>query len=238
MYYKVLLLTCRNFLLLFAVPNIAIIVAAGQGRRFGGLKQFILFRGRPLFLFSLAAFDKCKNITEIMLVVPRSKIGYARRVVKNAGSTKVKAVVGGGIRRQDSVRNALMKVPHTRGIVAIHDAVRPLVSAGMINKGIRLCREYQAVVFGVPIADTMKHVKKNIVTRTVPRNDIFIVQTPQFFDLALLKEAFGTADDAAEFTDEAALLESQGIKVHLFGGDRSNIKVTTKSDLDLIDKML
>jgi len=231
------LLTYRNFLLLLAVPNIAIIVAAGQGRRFGGLKQFISFRGRPLFLFSLAAFETCRTITEIVLAVPKARINYARRIVRNAGLIKVTHVVAGGRRRQDSVKNALMAVPQEHGIVAIHDAVRPLVSTRMINKGIRLCREYRAVVFGVPVADTLKQVKDTIITRTVPRDDIFAVQTPQYYDLALLKQAFSKAD-TAEFTDEAALLESQGITVHLFPGDRRNIKVTTKNDLGLIDKML
>lgn len=232
-----LLLTCRNFLLLLAVPNIAIIVAAGKGRRFGGLKQFISFRGRPLLLFSLTAFEQCRNIASIVLAVPKAKINYARRIVRNAGLTKVTHVVAGGRRRQDSVKNALTAVPHEHGIVSIHDAVRPLVSVRMINKGIRLCREYRAVVFGVPVADTLKQVKDTIITRTVPRDDIFAVQTPQYYDLALLKQAFNKAD-TAEFTDEAALLESQGIKVHLFSGDPRNIKVTTKNDLVLIDKML
>jgi 2-C-methyl-D-erythritol 4-phosphate cytidylyltransferase len=215
-----------------------IIVAAGQGRRFGALKQFIRFRGQPLFLYSLAAFDRCKIIDSIILAVPRSKIPYAKRTVKRAGLKKVNAIVAGGRLRQDSVKNALMAVPRTHGIVAIHDAVRPLVSVRMINKGIRLCREHRAVVFGVPVCDTMKQVKNNLVIRTVPRNDMYTVQTPQFFDLALLNEAFSKAGDADEFTDEAALLESQGIKVHLFCGDHFNVKVTTKSDLSLIDKLL
>jgi 2-C-methyl-D-erythritol 4-phosphate cytidylyltransferase len=231
------LLTCRNFLLLLAVPNIAIIVAAGKGRRFGGLKQFSSVRGRPLFLYSLAAFEQCRSIASIVLAVPKARLDYVRRIVRNAGMTKVTQVVAGGRRRQDSVKNALKALPHEHGIVAIHDAVRPLVSVRMINKGIRLCREYRAVVFGVPVADTLKQVKDTIITRTVPRNDIFAVQTPQYYDLALLKQAFNKAD-TAEFTDEAALLESQGKRVHLFSGDPRNIKVTTKNDLALIDKML
>lgn len=231
-------LTCRNFLLLFAVPNIAIIVAAGKGRRFGGLKQFMPFQGKPLFLHSLAAFEACRNIAEIVLAVPRAKITYARRTVRNAGVTKVHTIVGGGARRQDSVKNALYAVSQTRGIVAVHDAVRPMVTVPMINKGIRLCRQHRAVVFGVPVSDTMKYAKNHVILRTIPRNNVFAVQTPQFFKLDLLKQAFDHRGTKHEFTDEAALLESQGIKVHLFPGDPRNIKVTTEQDLFLIDRMV
>ncbi len=231
-------LTCRNFLLLFAVPNIAIIVAAGQGRRFGGLKQFMAFRGKPLFLHSISAFEACKNIAEIVLAVPHAKISFAWRAVRNAGLSKVHTIVAGGARRQDSVRNALSAVSQTRGIVAVHDAVRPVVTVPMINKGIRLCRQHRAVVFGVPVSDTIKYVKNHIISRTIPRDNIFTVQTPQFFNLDLLIQAFGQAGAKREFTDEAALMESQGIKVRLFPGDPRNIKVTTKQDLSLIDGML
>jgi len=121
-------LTCRNIWLLFAVPNIAIVVAAGQGRRFGGFKQFMTFRGKPLFLHSLSAFEACKNIVEIVLAVPRTRIASVRRTVRNAGITKVHTIVAGGARRQDSVKNALSAVSQKRGIVAVHDAVRPMVT--------------------------------------------------------------------------------------------------------------
>ncbi|UCC11114.1 MAG: 2-C-methyl-D-erythritol 4-phosphate cytidylyltransferase [candidate division WOR-3 bacterium] len=233
-----LLLTCRNFLLLFAVPNIAIIVAAGQGRRFGGMKQFMTFRGMPLFLHSLLAFEACRNIAEIVLAVPRLKIASVRRTVRNAGITKVHTIVAGGSRRQDSVKNALSAVSQTRGIVAVHDAVRPVITVPMINKGIRLCRQHRAVVFGVPVSDTMKYVKDHVISRTIPRDNVFTVQTPQFFSLDLLRQAFDHTGTNHEFTDEAALLERQGIKVHLFPGDPRNIKVTTRQDLSLIDRML
>ena len=189
-------------------------------------------------MHSLATFDACASIAEIVLAVPRTKIAYARKIVENARLTKIATIVAGGARRQDSVKNALMTLSRSRGIVAVHDAVRPLVSISLINKGIRLCRKHRAVVFGVPVSDTMKHVKNNTITRTVPRDDIFTVQTPQFFDLTLLKQAFEKAGNIREFTDEAALLESQRIKVRLFPGDPRNIKVTSRNDLGLLDRML
>lgn len=195
------------------------------------------FRRRPLFLFSVAAFNTCKNIASIVLAVPRDRIAYARRAVKRARMHKVTTIVAGGARRQDSVRNALLAVAGTRGIVAIHDAVRPCVGVPLINKGLRLCRRYRAVVFGVPVSDTMKLVKNTVIRRTVPRDDMYMVQTPQFFDITLLKRALEEAPDGVEFTDEAALLENAGIKVHLFAGDPANIKVTTRKDLALIDRI-
>jgi 2-C-methyl-D-erythritol 4-phosphate cytidylyltransferase len=220
------------------MQNHAIIVAAGQGCRFGGYKQFYPFRGRPLLLYGAEHFAMNRNINAISIVVPRDRIRYTKRLIKQEKMKKVRTIVAGGLRRQDSVLNALNTIKIRSGIVIIHDGVRPVVSEKLLNRGIRLCKKYKAVVFGIRVYDTLKEVRKNIVVKTVLRNQLYLVQTPQFFEINMIKSAFRNADTSVEYTDEAALLESLGIPVYLFKGDRFNFKITQRADLRLLNKIL
>jgi 2-C-methyl-D-erythritol 4-phosphate cytidylyltransferase len=218
--------------------NYAIIVAAGSGTRFGGAKQFIMLRNIPVFVYSMSAFQKNKHIDSILVVVPRARIKWANSITKKYNITKVKHIIPGGKRRQDSVMNGLACIKNQSGIVAIHDSVRPLVDQCLINKGIMLCKKYKAVIFGNRVSDTIKRSKANRIVCTVPRKNMFLIQTPQFFDIMTLKKAVDQADPACEYTDEAAVLEAQNIPVHLFQGQYHNFKITKKQDLALIDKLL
>jgi 2-C-methyl-D-erythritol 4-phosphate cytidylyltransferase len=215
-----------------------VIVAAGKGSRFGGEKQFHLVRGIPILVYSIMSFQKNKRIDSIILVVPKNKINHVKRLIKKFKLTKVEKIVSGGKRRQDSVLNGLAQVKINKGIVLIHDGVRPLINQSLINKGIKLCKKHKAVIFGIPIRDTVKESRAHHVLRTVPRENLFLIQTPQFFDLQLLKKAFKKVPMSKEYTDESALLEVHDVPVYLFNGQFSNIKITKKQDLKLVAKLL
>lgn len=218
--------------------NYVIIVAAGKGIRFGSAKQFQLLSGIPILIHSLMPFQKNNKIHAIIVVVPKKKIKAVKQLVTEFRLKKVKSIVSGGKRRQDSVYNGLSKVKGQKGIVIIHDGVRPIVNQSLINKGIKLCKKYKAVIFGTPIGDTVKEAKNHFILRTVPRKNLYLAQTPQFFDIQLIKKATKLAATVQEYTDEAAILEAQGIRVRLFEGQYNNIKVTRKEDLKLLEKIL
>jgi 2-C-methyl-D-erythritol 4-phosphate cytidylyltransferase len=220
------------------MPNHVIVAAAGEGRRFGGAKQFFLFRDHPLFIHVLHSFELNKGISSITLVVPKNKITYAQLLIKKHRLGKVRNIVAGGKRRQDSVLKGLDTIKYSAGIVAIHDGVRPIVSQRLINQGIKLCRRYKAVIFGSIVRDTVKLVKNNKVNKTVDRKNLYLIQTPQFFGIRVLKNAYKMADLSKEYTDEAALLESLSLPVYCFTTDNINIKITRKSDLKLLSKIL
>lgn len=218
------------------VPVYAIIVGAGRGRRFGGLKQFIDFYGKPLLIHTTEIFAKCPLIDLIIIVVPKQMIKKTKSLLENYGIKKVYAVVAGGRRRQDSVLNGIKAIKKKSGILTIHDAVRPFISTKLISRGIKLCKRYKAVVFGMPIFDTIKLVKHNKVLATVPRIAPFAIQTPQFFDYNYLMSAYKKVNfKKIEFTDEAMIVESAGMPVYVFKGEPGNIKITKKKDLKIME---
>jgi 2-C-methyl-D-erythritol 4-phosphate cytidylyltransferase len=216
----------------------AIIVAAGVGRRFGGRKQFFLVHGRPLFLYAASAFHKHHKIDAITLVVPKSKIRTAKKIVRDFHLNKIRSVVPGGKRRQDSVANGLRTVKARSGMVIIHDAARPLITQSMISRGITMCRKHKAVILAVRVSDTVKRAVRRRVQETVPREDLYLVQTPQFYDLQTIRNALKQADFGIEYTDESTILESIGKPVYICQGDPANIKVTDRRDLRIVDKVL
>jgi 2-C-methyl-D-erythritol 4-phosphate cytidylyltransferase len=220
------------------MANHAIIVAAGAGKRFGGKKQFMRIHGLPLFVYATRVFDNQSSVNDITIVVPKRDIKKTKRQVRDFGFKKVRHVVAGGTRRQDSVANGLRTIRDRSGVVIIHDAVRPLVSSAVIKKGIALCRKYKSVIIGTKVNDTVKRVARRQVQETVPRDDLFLVQTPQFYDIRTIKQAMTKADFRMEYTDEASMLEALGMPVYVFQGDRHNIKVTDRKDLRYVAKYL
>jgi 2-C-methyl-D-erythritol 4-phosphate cytidylyltransferase len=226
------------FWILFFMGVHAVIVAAGMGKRFGGMKQFYQINRRPLLLYTLDIFEKCRRVSDIVLVVPEKRVRVMQKLVRLHKMKKVSRIIAGGRRRQDSVLTGLCAIRSADGIVIIHDGVRPLVSQSLLNRGIDLCNRHKAVVFGLPLADTVKHVLANRVLGTIPRKTLFTVQTPQFFDIRYLRSAYKKADLRNEFTDEASILESTGKRVFLFDGENTNIKITTKQDLIFLKMLL
>jgi 2-C-methyl-D-erythritol 4-phosphate cytidylyltransferase len=231
-------LTFRQIQVSFLMPNHAIIVAAGAGRRFGGLKQFLDLNGKPLVLHAIERFEREPSVDAITVVVPQSRVAFMRKLAKAWNLKKVRHIVGGGRRRQDSILNALQRIRQSEGCLIIHDGVRPLFLQGIIRKGIRLCRTHKAVIIGAHVRETMKEVKRGAVMRTVPRKNLFLIKTPQFFDCRLLRHAYHRANLAVEYTDDAALCESLNIPVYCMIDDSFNLKVTTRGDIALIRRML
>jgi len=214
----------------------AIIVAAGAGRRFGAAKQFALLKGRPLYEWSLEAFERHEAVEGVILVLPAEGVGLRQP----APEGKLREVVAGGKERQDSVWNGFRRVPAGEDrIVLVHDGARPLVSAELISRVIREAGEKGAAVPGLPIEDTIKEAGGDSVLRTLDRRSLVRVQTPQGFLYPWLRRALEEAA-AGGFTgtDEAMLVEKTGKKVWLVAGDLKNIKITTPLDLRIAEAMI
>lgn len=207
----------------------AIIVAAGEGRRFGSPKQFALLGGRSVLEWSLAAFQDNPRVGEIVLVLPDEVLGarYA------AAFAKVRGVVRGGARRQDSVLAGLSRLDRSRtDIVLVHDGARPLVPAALIRRIVREAAAHGAAVPALPLEDTVKEGADGRVVRTVDRSSLYRIQTPQGFAFEILEEAFRRAgEDGFTGTDDASLVERLGKPVVIVEGDPRNIKITTLLDL-------
>jgi 2-C-methyl-D-erythritol 4-phosphate cytidylyltransferase len=214
----------------------AIIVAAGAGKRFGSAKQFALLRGKSVLDWSLKAFAAHPEVDEIVLVLPAEEDGIRYR--KRGG--KVVAVVPGGKRRQDSVVRGFERLDSgPADIVLVHDAVRPLVSEEVISRVIAKARECGAAVAAVPVEDTIKEAAGGVVVRTLERENLLRVQTPQAFSGEVLDRALKKArEDGFYGTDEAALVERTGHPVVVVPGDRRNIKITTAADIKIAEAFL
>lgn len=202
------------------------------------MKQFALLKGKPLWVHSALAFERCPDITSYVIVTNRSRVAAVRKLAERHVLGKLTTIVPGGDERSDSVANGLAVLP-VKGVVAIHDAARPLLSPEMLSAGIRACRRFRAVTFGHPVTDTLKRAKGNRITTTVDRAGLIAAQTPQFFDLALLRRAYGGARDAGiKATDDCALVERIGVKPAWLPGPRTNIKVTLPEDLRVCAALL
>jgi 2-C-methyl-D-erythritol 4-phosphate cytidylyltransferase len=214
----------------------AVVVAAGEGRRFGGPKQFAALRGRPVLDWSLAAFESNTYVDSVVLVLahPGQSGKFAARY------RKIAAVVGGGERRQDSVSNGVEGLKAESGdIVLVHDGARPLLTQELIERVIDAARETGAAVPAVPIDDTIKEAENGRIVRTLDRARLFRAQTPQGFALGLLQRALERAKaEGATGTDEASLVERLGLPVALVPGDPRNIKITSPLDLAMAEAFL
>jgi 2-C-methyl-D-erythritol 4-phosphate cytidylyltransferase len=214
----------------------AIIVAAGEGRRFGSAKQFALLRGQSVLDRSLAEYETHPEVDEIVIVLREQKGGSEYR--KRYG--KVTAVVRGGARRQDSVARGLAGVDcRPADIVLVHDGVRPLVGREVISRVIAKTKECGAAIPAVPVDDTIKETAGGTVVRTLERHGLQRVQTPQGFAREVLARALQKArEDGFYGTDEAALVERTGHPVAVVAGDPRNIKITSPADLKIAEALL
>jgi|CXWL01.1.fsa_nt_gi 2-C-methyl-D-erythritol 4-phosphate cytidylyltransferase len=217
----------------------AIIVAAGRSERMGGVdKVFATLMGRPLLAWTLGAFKRCEAIDAVVIVAAEGSVGRMQAFVQEwRFEAKVTAVVPGGATRQESVRAGL-EASDGAAIVVVHDAARPLVTAEIITGGVELARETGAALCAVPVRDTVKQVAGDppLVVATPDREQLWLAQTPQCFDRALLLEAHEQAISAA--TDDAALVEAMGRPVSVYEGAWSNFKVTTPEDFIIAEALL
>ena len=219
----------------------AIIPAAGQGTRMGSStpKQYLLLKGQPILHHTLLAFETCGYVNSVTLVVPPNDLEQARkRWLKDYKI--VKNIIAGGKQRQDSVYKGFKAIPADTDIVIVHDGVRPFVTSELIRRCIETAQEFGAAITAIRVSDTIKQVNDEyFVTRTVDRNGLWRVQTPQAFQYAILDQAFQKAvNDSYYGTDEGSLLEHAGNKLKIVGGSELNIKITCKEDLILGEGIL
>lgn len=221
----------------------ALIVAAGTGKRMGATtrKQYLSLAGEPILFHTLRAFEACRAIGAITLVVPADEIDWVAVNILMPLSLKTAVTLcAGGRERQDSVRLGLASIDPAHRLVAIHDGVRPLIQPDQIETCLDAAADHGAALLAVPVADTLKLAgNRQAVKKTIPREGIWLAQTPQAFDLELIRNAHQKAlQDGIQGTDDATLVERLGLPVHLVPGSRRNIKVTTPEDLILAEAFL
>ena len=218
----------------------AIIPAAGMGIRMGSNipKQYLLLDGKPILHHTLSILDQCSLVNEIILVVSEKEVGKAQQQIQDS-HPKVTKIIAGGKERQDSVSNGLQSLDSEVDIVVVHDGVRPFVSADLICETVEAARNFGAAITAIPVSDTIKKVnEEGLVERTIDRSGLWRVQTPQTFQVSLLKEAFAKAQaDNYYGTDEGSLIEYLGREVKVVPGSEFNIKITRSEDLVLGEKI-
>ncbi len=218
----------------------AIVPAGGSGSRLGLKtgKPFVMLSGKPILYYAIRALEAADGVSEIIVASEKNRIGRVKAIVKRFGFRKVKNIVAGGKTRADSVKNCLDAITGDPDIVLIHDAARPLVSAGMIKDAIRLASKYGACAAAVPESDTLKlSGPDGFVKRTIDRRNVFRAQTPQAFRTALIRRAYGK-QGAKRATDDSFILEGLGVKVRILPGSYRNIKITTREDLKIAEALL
>lgn len=211
---------------------IAIIVAAGRGKRLGSSlpKQFLKVRGRTILEMSVEAFEQNKYVDEIFVAANADYSELTEKLCR--GFSKLKKIVAGGAERQDSVRAALDCLRGEDGIVLVHDAARPFVSEAVVNAVIEGTADFGAAIPTVPAKDTIRQVD-GTGSRTLQRETLACVQTPQGFRISLLKHAFEKAQAEGFLgTDDASLVERMGINISMVQGEDANRKITTREDLE------
>jgi 2-C-methyl-D-erythritol 4-phosphate cytidylyltransferase/2-C-methyl-D-erythritol 2,4-cyclodiphosphate synthase len=222
----------------------AIIAAGGRSQRFGGdrLKQLLPVGGRPILERSVAAFLSHPDVSEVIVALPQALADDPPDYLRaDVASGKTLRIVAGGERRQDSVANAFRAAHAASDVIVIHDAARPFASADLIARTIAAAAESGAAVAAVQSRDTVKRANagpaeaghdSRTVAETLPRDAIFLAQTPQAFRRDVLRDALAGAHDA---TDEAMLAEQAGHTVRIVEGEASNIKITTPEDMAMAE---
>lgn len=215
----------------------AIITAGGMGTRMGlsSPKQFLELDGLPVIMHSMQAFANYSNSVKIILVIPE-KMENTWLILCEKNNFQIEhAICFGGKTRFQSVKNGLELV-NEDGLVAIHDAVRPLVDASLLRAGFEMAQKKGNAVPAIPLVDSIREVRGE-ECRPVDRSHFKLIQTPQVFDTSLIKKAYNQAYRTS-FTDDATVLESIGISIHLIDGEQRNIKITTPDDLIIAEAYL
>jgi 2-C-methyl-D-erythritol 4-phosphate cytidylyltransferase len=216
-----------------------IIVAGCKGLRMGTdiPKQFLPIGGKPVLMRTLERFREYAADLQIILVLPQGQQDYWRELCQQYHFTVEYTLANGGETRFHSVQNGLALIPdNAEGVVGVHDGVRPFPSVEVIRNCYETAREKKAVIPVIPIVETVRHLKDE-TSVTVPRGDYRLVQTPQTFDIQLLKAANRQPYNDG-FTDDASVVEAYGFDVTLVEGNRENIKITTPYDLKVAEVLV
>ena len=216
-----------------------IIVAGGKGLRMGSdiPKQFLLIGGKPVLMRTLERFRAYSSALQIILVLPEAQQDYWRKLCEEYHFDVEYNLANGGQTRFHSVQNGLALVPDdAEGVVGVHDGVRPFPSIEVIRNCYETARTAKAVIPVIPVVETVRHLEGD-KSVTVPRGDYRLVQTPQTFDIQLLKSANRQPYNDG-FTDDASVVESYGHAITLVEGNRENIKITTPYDLKIAEVLI
>lgn len=213
---------------------VAVIAAAGKGKRLSlpYNKVFYPLNGTPLLFYSLKAFENCKMINSICLMVSDEDSRQLNKMEIRKKFKKIKKISKGGEERQDTVKKALAGI-RDADFVLIHDGARPFIKEREIERCIKAAYKHSASILGIPVKDTIKVAdsKKNVIL-TPERKKLWQIQTPQCFSFKILKEAYRLAEkNNIKGTDDSSLVEKLGIKVKIVKGSYKNIKITTKEDI-------
>ncbi|MGA2172896.1 MAG: 2-C-methyl-D-erythritol 4-phosphate cytidylyltransferase [Sedimentisphaerales bacterium] len=223
--------------------NIAVIIcAAGPGKRFGGKrhKQFVEVAGRAAFLRSVELFSNREDVKQILLGIPQEDEEIVNiRWGANLSLFKTKVFIGGAT-RFETVNKAITLLKDDIELVAIHDAARCCVTAKWIDDAIKTATKTGAAILACPVTATLKEVKDNVIVKTIDRNGLYEAQTPQVFEVKLLKQSREKIDKAntEKITDDSQLVEALGHKVSIVETDSSNIKITHPADVAIAEAIL
>lgn len=218
------------------MKTFAIIVAGGKGLRMGGdvPKQFLPIGGKPVLMHTIEAFREALDDVQIVLVLPAEQHDYWQKLCKDHNFRSPELIATGGETRFHSVKNGLALLPEDdEVVVGVHDGVRPFVSRDTIQRCFGTAAEGKAVVPVVPVVETLRQILPDGSSITRPRNEYRLVQTPQTFPLALLKQAY-EQPYSESFTDDASVVEAMGKEITMVEGNRENIKLTTPADLKFL----
>jgi len=216
-----------------------IIVAGGKGLRMGSdiPKQFLPVGGMPVLMRTLERFREYSSDLQIILVLPKAQQDYWKELCQKHNFTVTYQLADGGETRFHSVQNGLALIPDdAQGVVGVHDGVRPFPSIDVIRNCYETARTAKAVIPVIPVVETVRHLKGESSV-TVPRDEYRLVQTPQTFDIQLLKAANRQPYNDG-FTDDASVVEAFGYDVTLVEGNRENIKITTPFDMTIAEALL
>lgn len=215
----------------------ALIVAGGKGLRMGSElpKQFLLVAAKPVLMHTLEAFHRYDEAMQLIVVLPREQQSYWKQLCSDYHFTLNHLIADGGETRFHSVQNGLMLVQEP-GLVAVHDGVRPFVSQEVIARCYEAAETQLAAIPVIDVFETVRHLTPQ-GSETVNRDDYKLVQTPQVFEVGLLKNAYSQAY-STHFTDDASVVEALGVSITLVEGNRENIKITTPFDLKVGSALL
>jgi len=218
--------------------SIAIIVAGGKGERTGKNipKAFLEISGKPLLFYSI---EKFKDFSSLIIVLPKNHLKIWKDKLKLKYPDINMEIVPGGENRQTSVWNGIERIKGDEEIVLIHDVARPLLSKNLIKRVLTCAEKYGSCIPVIKSVDTLKKIKNKKVEKTLDRNEVFLVQTPQGFKTGIIKQAYEKAKKENFIgTDDSMLVERMGLPVYCIEGERTNLKITYGEDIVIAESIL
>lgn len=216
----------------------AIIVAGGSGNRMQSevAKQFLLLDGKPILMHTLDSFRKCVLNPELLLVLNIQQHAYWAALCKQYNFNVPHKIIAGGEQRYHSVKNGLDTIKE-ECVVIVHDAVRPLVTSSLIERAFSEAKEKGNAIAGIHPTDSIRRIIEGKKSESISRDSIVLIQTPQAFQSDVLKKAY-LQPFKYEFTDDASVVESDGVEINVIEGERSNIKITFPEDMEIANLLL